>query len=56
MDPYGLCPVCGEPIDYCQGHGEIGDPVGFLGATAHDFDDHRRCDPRACPNAEPQEG
>lgn len=22
------CPVCGEPIDYCQGHGEIGDPEG----------------------------
>lgn len=31
------------------------EPSGFLGATAHDFDDHRRCDPRACPNTE-QEG
>lgn len=25
---------------------------GFLGSTRHDFDDHRQCDPDACPNAE----
>ena len=24
-----VCPACGEPIDYCQGHGEIGDPEGY---------------------------
>lgn len=54
-DGYEQCPVCAQPIDYCQGHGEIGDPAGFLGATAHDRDDHSRCDPRACPNTE-QEG
>lgn len=24
----GACPVCEEPTDYCQGHGEIGDPAG----------------------------
>lgn len=23
------CPACNEYIDYCQGHGEIGDPYGF---------------------------
>ena len=22
------CPACAEPIDYCQGHGQIGDPAG----------------------------
>lgn len=22
------CPACGEPIDWCRGHGEIGDPEG----------------------------
>lgn len=22
------CPACHEPIDYCQGHGAIGDPAG----------------------------
>jgi hypothetical protein len=26
--PFETCPVCGEPIDYCLGHGEIGDPEG----------------------------
>ena len=31
MDEYpnNVCPVCLEPMDYCQGHGEIGDPEGF---------------------------
>lgn len=28
------------------------EPAGFLGATRHDFDDHRLCDPDACPNTE----
>ena len=23
---FGQCTYCGDPIDYCQGHGEIGDP------------------------------
>lgn len=23
-----VCAYCEEPIDYCQGHGEIGDPEG----------------------------
>lgn len=27
--PYDQCPVCLDPIDYCQGHGEIGDYEGF---------------------------
>lgn len=27
--PIDECPVCLEPMDYCQGHGEIGDPEGF---------------------------
>jgi hypothetical protein len=31
MDEYpnDVCPVCLEPMDYCQGHGEIGDLEGF---------------------------
>jgi hypothetical protein len=28
--PYDQCPVCLDPIDYCQGHGEVGDYEGFL--------------------------
>lgn len=31
------------------------EPTGFMGATAHDRDDHSRCDPRACPNAETEQ-
>jgi hypothetical protein len=26
-EPYGRCETCGEPIDYCQGHGEIAEAV-----------------------------
>lgn len=25
----GVCPVCADPADYCQGHGSIGDPDGY---------------------------
>ena len=45
------CPACGDPIDYCQGHGEIGDPAGFALLAAHDNDDHADC----APNADCQE-
>lgn len=30
-------------MDYCQGHGEIGDPVGFATLRRHDEDDHSEC-------------
>jgi hypothetical protein len=23
-EEYPPCPICGDPIDYCQGHGELG--------------------------------
>lgn len=26
--PVSFCKVCFDPIDYCLGHGEIGDPAG----------------------------
>ena len=29
LAPEDDCPVCLDPIDYCQGHGEVGDPEGF---------------------------
>lgn len=45
------CPVCGEFIDYCQGHGEIGDPEGFSIMVRHDEGDHMDCDPEGCPDA-----
>ncbi len=25
----GICPACGDPADYCQGHGPSGDPDGY---------------------------
>ncbi|QAU07324.1 hypothetical protein SEA_NOSILAM_83 [Gordonia phage NosilaM] len=42
------CVACGEPIDYCQGHGEIGDPVGAAILDAHDDGDHNNCHPLGC--------
>jgi len=45
------CPACGYPIDYCQGHGEVGDPVGFAVLTAHDDGNHEDCDPEGCDEA-----
>lgn len=45
-EPYvASCPACGDPIDYCQGHGPIGDPVGAAILEAHDNDDHSTCHP-----------
>ena len=37
------CPACGEYPDYCQGHGEMGDPVGHDILTKHDNGDHTEC-------------
>jgi hypothetical protein len=48
------CPACGSPIDYCQGHGEIGDPAGADILARHDNDDHRYCDPDGCDESEGQ--
>ncbi|HUV09355.1 MAG TPA: hypothetical protein VMX12_00135 [Acidimicrobiia bacterium] len=47
------CPACGEPIDYCRGHGEIGDPIGFEALARHDDGDHSWCEPRGCDEAPP---
>lgn len=40
---FSRCPVCGDAIDYCQGHGSIGDPVGAAILEAHDDGDHSQC-------------
>ncbi len=45
------CPACGSPIDYCQGHGEIGDPVGAAVLAAHDDGGHAGCHPDGCEAA-----
>lgn len=38
-----ICPACGSPIDYCQGHGPIGDVVGASILERHDNGDHSSC-------------
>lgn len=44
----GHCPACGDHIDYCQGHGRIGDPLGYHIVRDHyDFQKHDRCHPNA---------
>jgi hypothetical protein len=45
------CPACGDVIDYCRGHGEIGDLAGFLALADHDRGDHTSCSPMGCDDA-----
>ena len=40
---FSACPVCGDPIDYCQGHGSIGDPIGAATLIMHDNNNHSAC-------------
>lgn len=49
------CPACCEPIDYCQGHGEVGDPIGFRILMRHDDDDHSMCQAKGCDVAQKEE-
>ena len=42
------CPVCGDPIDYCLGHGSMGDPIGYSILTAHRDGYHGRCNSAGC--------
>ena len=45
------CVACGAYIDYCQGHGEIGDPEGRRIINAHDNGNHHDCRINACQEA-----
>ena len=38
-----VCPACGEFIDYCLGHGDMGDPDGAAILDAHDDGIHDGC-------------
>lgn len=52
VDDSPICPACGAVVDYCQGHGTIGDPIGAAILAAHDEDDHGMChDAADCHNA-----
>lgn len=46
-EPVSMCPACGSVIDYCQGHGEMGDPAGRAVLDAHEQGDHSTCHPDA---------
>ena len=48
VDTDERCPACGSPIDYCQGHGDIGDPFGAMILEAHDYGDHTQCHTDGC--------
>lgn len=37
------CPACGDPIDYCSGHGMMRDPSGYSTLKRHDSGDHSTC-------------
>lgn len=50
-DAEARCPACGEPISYCQGHGESGDPDGFDTLRRHDDGDHTDCHQDGCDDA-----
>ena len=45
------CPACGDRIDFCSGHGELGDPVGHRVLIAHDKGRHHACSPMGCDEA-----
>lgn len=42
------CPACGDIIDYCQGHGQMGDPYGWRILEEHDAGNHERCHHDGC--------
>lgn len=48
--PSGLtrCVVCGDPADYCHGHGPIGDPRGAQIERQHKCGNHVDCHPHGC--------
>lgn len=45
--PEDCCPACGDAPDYCQGHGEIGDPLGYAILQQHEEGNHKACHPDA---------
>jgi hypothetical protein len=43
LETMSACPACGESIDYCVGHGEMGDRHGAFVLLLHDDGDHGLC-------------
>jgi hypothetical protein len=49
------CPACGDLIDYCQGHGMLGDSIGATILHLHDEGHHENCHPAGCDEAKQEE-
>jgi len=43
----GPCPACGDHVDYCQGHGPMGDPQNYAVIRLHEDGVHSMCHPLA---------
>lgn len=41
------CPACGEYLDYCYGHGEMGDPINYRILVLHRRGNHSACHPHS---------
>lgn len=46
-----LCVACGLNPDACRGHGQIGDPIGWVTIHEHGQGHHQDCHPDACLEA-----
>lgn len=47
LESLSRCPACGDYMDYCQGHGDLGDPDGAAILAEHDNDEHGNCHPKS---------
>jgi hypothetical protein len=45
------CPACGDVIDFCRGHGLVGDTRGYVTLRRHDMGNHRDCHPGGCEDS-----
>lgn len=53
IEVVSYCVACGDVIDYCLGHGEIGDRAGWAILQQHyEHDIHDNCDPHGCDEGE----
>lgn len=48
VEDHPACPACGQFIDYCAGHGDMGDPYGASVLDDHDNGAHHGCHPAGC--------
>ncbi len=55
VEQFSSCPVCGGHVGgFCIGHGESGDPVGYLILKRHNEGNHFECHPEGCDEYDSQ--